>query len=253
MYPVVFRVGSFEVSSFGVMVALGALVGLWMLRREARRSGLPADTGDVGLWALAGGLLGAKLLFVAEHAKETGASLLLLERGGLSWFGGLAGGTSVGAFALWRHRLPFLRVFAAATPGLAAGQAIGRIGCLLVGDDYGRPTTLPWGIAFPEGLPPTSARVHPTQVYEAVFLGALTLVLVGWRKRGRSDAEVAGLYLLSVAAFRFLLEFIRLNPPVALGLTTAQWASVAAAMAGAFLLAGARWRRRFHAPGQESG
>ena len=242
MYPVVFRVGSFEVTSFGLMVALGALVGLWMLRREARRSGLPADTSDVGMWALAGGILGAKLLFVAEHAHEGSLSALLLDRGGLSWFGGLAGGIATGTLALWRRHLPFLRVFAAATPGLAAGQAIGRIGCLLVGDDYGRPTALPWGIAFPQGLPPTSARVHPTQLYEAVFLGALTFVLVGSRKRGRSDTEIAGLYLVSIGAFRFLLEFIRVNPRVALGLTTAQWASVAAVVAGAFLLQRARRR-----------
>ena len=229
-------------TSFGLMVALGALVGLWMLRREARRSGLPPDTGDVGMWGLAGGILGAKLLFVAEHAHEADLSALLLGRGGLSWFGGLAGGLAAGTLALWRRHLPFLRVLSAATPGLAAGQAIGRIGCLLVGDDYGRPTTLPWGIAFPEGLPPTSAPVHPTQVYEAVFLAALTFLLVGWRRRGRSDPEVVGLYLLSVGAFRFLLEFIRVNPRVALGLTTAQWASEAAVVAGAFLLQRARRR-----------
>lgn len=237
MYPVIFRIGSFAVSSFGMMVALGVLVGLWMLRRESRRGGLPEDAGNVGAWGVAGGIVGAKLLFVAEHLNQAPLTALLFDRGGLSWFGGLAGGIAAGSIALWRRRLGLGRVFAAATPGLSAGQALGRMGCFLVGDDYGRPTALPWGVAFPRGLPPTLDRVHPTQLYEAAFLAVLTVVLLAGRKRGRSDREVVGLYLVCVGAFRFALEFIRVNPTIALGLTTAQWASAAAFMAGILLIA----------------
>ena len=109
-------------------------------------------------------MAGAKLLWVFEHLGEEPAIDLLLSRGGMSWFGGFAGGVLAGLVVMQRKRLPKVAILAAATPALAVGHAIGRIGCFLVGDDYGRPTDLPWGIAFPDGLPPTTVRVHPTQI-----------------------------------------------------------------------------------------
>ena len=125
-----------------------------------------------------GGLAGAKLLWVFEHLGEEPVFSLLFSRGGLSWFGGFAGGVLAGLVVMHRKRLPKVPVLAAATPALAAGHAIGRIGCFLVGDDYGRPTSLPWGVAFPEGLPPTTVPVHPTQLYEAAALVPLVLLLL---------------------------------------------------------------------------
>jgi len=238
--PVLFRVGSFEVTSFGVMVALGALLGLWILGREIRARGLPAAASDLGLWGILGGLLGAKLLFVAEHAGQTPILALLLDRGGLSWFGGFAGGLTVGLFAAWRARLPWLPLLAAAAPALAVGQAVGRIGCFLVGDDYGRPTSLPWGVAFPRGLPPTLARVHPTQLYEAVLLAVLVALLIRWRRRGVDDRRLLAAYLGIAGTGRFLIEILRVNTRVALGLTVAQWASLALVLASVSLLL---WRR----------
>lgn len=150
MYPVLFRLGEFEVSGFGVMVALGALVGLWLFRRELDRSGLAADGVDAALIGVIGGLLGAKLLYVAEHLGEEPVSGLLFARAGLSWYGGFAGGLGAGLLTFTVKHLPVVPVLAAATPALALGHAIGRIGCLLVGDDYGRATDLPWGMAFPQ-------------------------------------------------------------------------------------------------------
>jgi phosphatidylglycerol:prolipoprotein diacylglycerol transferase len=91
---------------------------------------------------------------------------------------------------------------------------IGRIGCFLVGDDYGRPTDLPWGVAFPEGLPPTTTSVHPTQLYEAVGLGVLGWLLLGWRRSGVPDAIVLGRYLIGAGALRFVIEFVRVNERV---------------------------------------
>ena len=117
-----------------------------------------------------GGLAGAKLLWVAEHLGEEPVQGLLLSRGGMSWFGGFAGGLIVGTWMLRRQRIPLIPALAAATPALAIGHAIGRVGCFLVGDDYGRPSSLPWAVASPEGLPPTLTPVHPTQLYEAVAL-----------------------------------------------------------------------------------
>lgn len=236
MYPVLFRLGEFEVSSFGVMVALGALVGLWLFRRELDRAGLATGGLDAALGGLIGGLLGAKLLYVAEHLGEESLSGLLFARAGLSWYGGFAGGLGAGLLTLIVKHLPVVPLLAAATPALALGHAIGRVGCLLVGDDYGRPTDLPWGMAFPQGAPPTVARVHPTQIYEAVFLVGLTWILLRWRRRGVPDARVLGRYLMLAGIARFLIEFIRVNERVALDLTVAQWASLLVVSAGLMLV-----------------
>ena len=113
----------------------------------------------------------------------------------MSWFGGFAGGIAAGVWMMRRKRLPTLALLAAATPALAIGHAIGRIGCFLVGDDYGRPSSLPWAVAFPQGLPPTTVPVHPTQLYEAAALVPLALLLVHWRRHGRTDHFVLGAYL----------------------------------------------------------
>jgi len=236
MYPVLFRVGSFEVTSFGVMVAVGAITGLWLFRRELRRRGLPEAAADAAIAGLFGGMIGAKLLYVFEHLGEEPFASLLFARGGLSWYGGLLGGVGSGLVAIVRARWPLVPVLAAATPALAVGHLLGRIGCFLVGDDYGRPTNLPWGVAFPDGLPPTSAPVHPTQLYEAAFLGVLTWLLLRWRRQGVSDAVVLGRYLVLAGAARFVIEFVRVNTRVLGGLTVAHLVSVALVAAGLVLL-----------------
>src|SRR5687768_11768010 len=194
MYPVLFRIGEFEITSFGVLVAVGALVGLWVFRRELRRSGLPEDGTDAGVAGIIGGIVGAKLLWVAEHLGEEPAIDLLFSRGGMSWFGGFAGGVLAGLVVMHRKGLGRIALLAAASPALVIGHAIGRIGCFLVGDDYGTPSDLPWAVAFPEGLPPTSVSVHPTQLYEAFALVPLAMLLFHWRREGRPDIVVLGGY-----------------------------------------------------------
>ena len=236
MYPVLFRIGSFEITSFGVMVALGALAGLWVFRRELARSKLPDAAVDAAVYGLIGGLLGAKLLYVFEHLGEGSFFSLFLDRGGMSWFGGFVGGLLAGLATIRAKRWPLMAVLSAATPALAVGQMLGRIGCFLVGDDYGSPTSLPWGVAFPQGLPPTTERVHPTQIYEAIFLAVLAWVLVRWRRRGVPDRIVLGRYFLLAGGFRFLLEFVRVNTRVAGPLTVAHFCALAIVLLGIVLL-----------------
>ena len=237
MYPVLFRIGGFDITTFGVMLAVGALVGLWILQRELRRSGLPDNAIDAAVAGVIGGMVGAKLLWVFEHFREEPFRDLLLSRGGMSWFGGFAGGILAGLAVMQRRRLPKLAVLAAATPALAVGHAIGRIGCFLVGDDYGRPTDLPWAVAFPEGLPPTSVPVHPTQIYEAIALVPLAWLLFRWRLQGRPDAFVLGAYLVSAGMIRFLIEFLRVNIRVVGPFSVAHLASLMAVAVGAVFLA----------------
>lgn len=224
-------------TSFGVAVALAALVGLWLFDRERRRSGLPDSTLDAAMAGVFGGLAGAKIVWAIEHAGGEGPFLnLLLSRGGLSWFGGFAGGLLAGVLVLRRRRLSILKVLAAATPALAVAHAIGRIGCFLVGDDYGIPSTLPWAVAFPEGLPPTSTPVHPTQLYETAALLPIAWLLYRWRREGRSDWFVLGAYLASTGLIRFGIEFLRVRQSLVGPFAVAHVFSFAALCIGVALL-----------------
>ena len=237
MYPVLFRIGSFEITSFGVLVAAGALVGIWVFQRELARRTLPESGVDASIAGVLGGLLGAKVLWAIEHLGEAPVTELLLRRGGMSWFGGLFGGVLAGIWMLRRRGIPLMAGLAAASPALALGHGIGRIGCFLVGDDYGRPTDLPWGVAFPRGLPPTDIPVHPTQLYELALLLPVTWLLVRWGRKGVADRVVFGRYLVLVGVIRFAIEFVRVNEPVAGPFTLAHLISAGVALAGVALLA----------------
>jgi phosphatidylglycerol:prolipoprotein diacylglycerol transferase len=227
MYPELFRIGDYPVTSFGVMVAMGALVGLSVFRRELRASRLPELAADSAIWGLFGGLVGAKLFWVFESLGDAPFFVLLFSRGGLTWYGGLLGGVGVGIAILVRQKVPLVPVLAAATPALAVGHLLGRVGCFLVGDDYGRPTDLLWGVAFPEGLPPTVVPVHPTQLYEAACLGVIAWLLVRWRRGGAGDMVVLSRYLLLAGLTRFAIEFVRINERVWFNLSTAQLVALA--------------------------
>src|SRR5262245_32250012 len=173
-----------------------------------------------------GGVLGAKLWFVAA----TGELSSLFSRGGLVWYGGFIGGVTVVLLNGWRLKVPMRWTMEITAPALAAAYALGRIGCFLVGDDYGVPTALPWGMQFPQGIPPTTPEalardfhvaipagvspetvlaVHPTQLYETAIMTAVFMVL--WRKRGHGNGTgwLFGLYLVLAGAERFLVEFLR--------------------------------------------
>jgi phosphatidylglycerol:prolipoprotein diacylglycerol transferase len=238
MYPVLFEVGGFEITSFGVLVALGALTGLWVFQRQLRRAHLPDSGVDAALAGVLCGLAGAKLLWVLEHLGTDSWTNLLFSRGGLSWFGGFAGGLLGAMIVIRRHQLPLLAIVAAATPALAIGHAIGRVGCLLVGDDYGTPSSLPWAIAFPEGLPPTDVPVHPTQIYEAIALVPIAALLSRLLRNGAPDRVVLGTYLVLTAGVRFLIQWIRVYDPVIGPLGLAHLAALLAIAAGAYLLLG---------------
>lgn len=191
---------------------------------------------DAGAIGVIGGLLGAKLLWTIEHMGTAPVADLLFSRGGLSWYGGLLGGVGSGLVYVRLRHWPVLAVVSAATPALAAGQMIGRIGCFLVGDDYGWPSDLPWAVSFPKGLPPTTIPVHPTQIYEAIGLTIVAMWLVR-RRRGRAgDTVVVGSYLLAVGTLRFFVEFVRVHEPIALGLAPAHWISLGAVLTGLLLM-----------------
>lgn len=224
------------------MMGVAALVGLWLFRRELAFARLSPSAADAAVVGLLGGLAGAKLLWVFEHLGEDAFSTLILSRGGMSWFGGFAGGLGSGILMLRHRRVSIIAALSAATPALAVGHALGRVGCLLVGDDYGTPSNLPWAIAFPEGLPPTTTPVHPTQIYEALALLPLAWLLIRWRRQRRPDAAVLGLYLAGAGAIRFAIEFLRIDVRVLFGLSVAHLAALAIIAIGSGILLANRRR-----------
>lgn len=233
MYPVIWEPFGFEISSFGVMLAIAFLVGLWITARRMGEEGLdPEDASTMLLYIMIGGVGGSKLYFAVDMAlRDPNGDFFsyLFARAGITWYGGLLGATLLGAIGCRIHRIPIKRFVDSGAVGAAVGQAIGRVGCLLVGDDYGRATDLPWGLTFPEGAPPTLDPVHPTQLYEILWLLPVAALL--WRRRRRSPF-LFGEYVALNGAGRFVIENWRVNPAVALGLTEPQWIGLALVVVG---------------------
>jgi phosphatidylglycerol:prolipoprotein diacylglycerol transferase len=240
VHPTLVEIGGFTVSTFGVMMVAGFLAGWVVLVLEFRRKGFSAaDAQTTVLIAALAGVGGSRLWYVLEHWGEAASDPLgaLLARGGLTWYGGfLLAVACLVAFARAR-RIPVLAGLDAMAPALALGYAVGRVGCFLVGDDYGSPSDLPWAVAFPEGAPPTDVRVQPTQVYETVA----SVAILGWlwaRRRGAArDGRIVGEWFVLAGLERLLVETVRTNEPVALGLTAAQIVSVGLVAAGLATLA----------------
>src|SRR5262249_8561290 len=161
---------------------------------------------------------------------------------GFAWFGGLIAGIAAFMYLGHRYRLPLLLTFDVASPAAALAYGIGRIGCLLSGDgDYGIPTSLPWGMSFPNGVVPTTERVHPTPIYE--FLAWMLIALILWKlgsgaieKGEPTGGRIFCYYLLLTGIVRFWVEIIRINPRSLLGMSNAQTASVASVILGVVLL-----------------
>src|SRR5438552_5410913 len=239
------HLGPLTLPTFGLMVATGLLVSSYVLQADFRRRGIRADAFlIIGIAGLAG-IAGARLYHVLESPSEFFADPwpLLISRFGFAWFGGFLGGFAALLILGRRERIPTLTFLDACSPAACVGYAIGRIGCLLSGDgDYGIPTTLPWGMSFPNGVVPTTERVHPTPLYEFFIWMAIAAFLwhMGTKSlRGpKAKGEIFANYLILTGVARFLIEFIRINPRSFFGMSNAQTASLVSMVVGSILL----WR-----------
>ncbi|PYT80203.1 MAG: diacylglyceryl transferase [Acidobacteria bacterium] len=251
------HLGPLTIPTFGLMVATGLLVAAYVLQADfdRRREGFlkrgylkpskQASHHDEGflIIGIAGicGLVGARLYHVLENPRDLMADpSLLISRFGFAWFGGFLGGFVALIFLARHYGIPVLEFMDLCSAAAAVGYAIGRIGCLLSGDgDYGVPTKLPWGMSFPNGVVPTTERVHPTPIYEFLIWMLIAVILWGMGKKalnGEAPGKVFSNYLILTGLARFLIEFIRINPKSFFGMSNAQAASLASIIVGIILL-----------------
>jgi len=259
MHPELIRFGDFVISSFGAMMVVAFLTGNFLLRRDIVKMGMePAIADELTFRAAIGGILGAKIYYILENI-PTGHGLNNLQGlvdifmgiftfhlariaegiqnfgAGMVFYGGFIGGLIAVTLFIRKYKFDWKSVADWMAPYLVLGHAIGRIGCFLVGDDYGKATSLPWGIAFPHGAPPVEYPVHPTQLYEMVAYIAIFIILYKIRFTKKYPGQIIYLYLLWVGTARFIIEFIRVNPKY-LYFSGAQWISAVMMILSAWLL-----------------
>jgi phosphatidylglycerol---prolipoprotein diacylglyceryl transferase len=254
--PFVLHLGPLELTGYGLMMMVAFLMAGWAIQLELRRRRLDEEyAADIVIAGVIGGLIGAKIWYVLlTHDWDA-----LFRRGGFVWYGGFLGATAAIILNGWRRRVPWRFTVEICAAPLALGYALGRVGCFLVNDDYGIPSTLPWAMKFPHGLPPTTVAnltglgvrfpagtnplelvaVHPTQIYET------TLMLLAfwwmWRRRDHRHATgwMLGCYLVLAGLERFLVEVLRAKDDRLTGLagfSLAQVTSVALVIVGAVVL-----------------
>ena len=217
MHPIALNLGRFALHSYGIMLALGFMLGLWNASRRARRAGLPAEAVmDAGPWLILGIVAGARALYVATNWRKQFAEGSLLDifavwQGGLVFYGGLAGAVLTFVLYARARKFPLWKLADIFAPSIALGYVSGRIGCLLNGCCYGRACHLPWAIRFPEGnvAHAPAFPVHPTQLYESFLNLGLFAALAWFYPRRRFDGQVFAFYLIGYAVLRSFVECFR--------------------------------------------
>lgn len=266
MAPVLFHVGPLPVYGYGVMLLMAFVAGVVVLTHELRRKQLdPRLARDITLLAIVFGVGGSKALSLFDEGRLASLpSWVGAWRDTMTWYGGLLAAMGAIVLYVWARGIPLARVLDAGAPALMLAYGIGRLGCHLAGDgDYGRPTDLPWGTRydaglvppsrafaglpdlvarFPNGIVPDDTPCHPTPVYEFGLAALTCAALLMWARRSPPDGSVFWLYLVLSSVERFAIEFLRLNPPVALGLTQAQLVGAALGLVGLVGLAAQRIR-----------
>jgi phosphatidylglycerol:prolipoprotein diacylglycerol transferase len=259
MYPILFRIGSFPVNTYGVFLALAFLCAIFVTVRLAARDGLPKEKiYDLCLWLLLSSLIGSKLLMLFTEPEYRANPKLLFSldflRSGGVFYGGLIGALLAGFFLMRRWKLPWWKTADACAPGIALGNFFGRQGCFSAGCCWGKPTTLPWGVQFTEagheitGVP-TDIHLHPTQLYESFAMLIVFFFLLWLHKKKKFSGQVILAYAVIYATVRFLIEFVRDDPrgdvlglTTLTGLSTSQLIGLVVGIAALIVLI-IRWRR----------
>lgn len=244
MHPTAFQIGAFTIHSYGVMVALAFLAGLWTAsRRGLREKFHPEEILDLGPWLIGGGIVGARIFYVIEYWRESFAGgplseIFMIQHGGLVFYGGFFGAALAGIFFARRRKMPLWKTADVLAPSVALGSVFGRIGCLLNGCCYGRECSAPWAVHFPSGHETYPFGVHPTEIYDALLNFILYLALAWIFRRKKFDGQVFAVFLMAYAATRSFVEMFRGDYSAAHvhgGLTPAHLVSLGIFAAGAVL------------------
>ena len=241
MLPILFQFGPLTIYSFGVFMALAAVAAAWVVQAELKRNGYNPELASTMVFAAAiGGLVGARILFIVEDWSNFLRSpwSYIFTGAGFTWYGGFLGGVLGVTWVVLKNKIPWLKAADIAAPALAVGYGIGRLGCHVAGDgDWGTVTNVPWGVAYTKaiigwvdpstGIPyPPGVRVHPTPIYEFLESALIFGILWSLRKKEYAPGTMFWLYLALSGLARLVVEFWRLNPVFAFGLTEAQWFGV---------------------------
>jgi len=254
MYPELFRIGDFPINTYGVLLAIGLMLALFVAARLAARDGLPKERiYDLGLWTIIGGLIGSKILMFFVEDNVQIFSLDFLRSGGV-YFGGFLGGFITLALLIRWYKLPFWKVGDAFAPGVALGQFFGRQGCFSAGCCWGTECDLPWAVQFTEaghkntGVPiyhsdGSPLYLHPTQLYESFAMLAVFAFLFWLHRKKKFDGQILIAYGVIYSLIRFSIEFIRNDPRGDIlgvtsltGLSTSQLISLIVAVASIIFL-----------------
>ncbi len=248
MFPRLFHIGSFSMPTYGLLVALAFLTALWLASKFAKERGLNSENVvNLGVYCALVGMLGAKILMIVldpEYRAHPGEifTLATLQSAGI-FFGGFILALAFAIGYMGMQKMPVLLSCDIFAPGVAIGHGIGRLGCFAAGCCWGKPTRLPWGIAFTNqdvttGVP-LNIPLHPTQLYEA-FAEALICLFLIWRlKKAHRDGSIIGWYLVLYGLVRFGVEFLRMHDasnPLGGPFTLEQWISLALAAGGVYLV-----------------
>jgi phosphatidylglycerol---prolipoprotein diacylglyceryl transferase len=238
VFPELFSIGPITIYTYGVLLAVSYLLGLWLAMRRARKWGLDANRIlDLGIYIIIAALIGAKLLLLVvdfDQFSRSPGDLLTLARSGGVFYGGLILAVVVGFWYVSRHRLPFWTTCDVFAPGIALGHVTGRLGCLAAGCCYGRPADVPWAITFTNPLAaanvgtPLGIPLHPTQIYEAGAELLILGLLLATERRGRPFAgRTFWAYMFLYAVSRYIIEIYRGDPRgMVLGFSTSQFISL---------------------------
>ena len=229
MHPVLFHLGTIPIRSYGALLALSFVAGIYLARARAPRHGVdPQQLLDVCVVIVIAAIVGSRLLYLAEHASqfaEDPGGMLQLRQGGLSMYGGVVlAAIAAAAYCRW-HAIPFLAVADACAPSLALGEAITRIGCFLNGCCFGTHSPLAWAMVFPDQCPAgrvfAGVAVHPTQLYASLVHLAIFAVLMALPTKGAKPGRVIGSFLALHALARLGVETLRYQAPSALATSIA--------------------------------
>lgn len=220
MHPILFEAGGLTIYSYGVLLAAAYLLGLQFALMRARSRGLHSQrVMDLGIWIIISALVGAKLLLLIvdfDQFTTNPRDLLSLARSGGVFYGGLIAAVVVALIYLRRHQMPLWTTTDVFAPGIALGHVIGRLGCLLAGCCFGKPTSVPWAITFndPAAMAnvgtPLGVPLHPAQLYEAGAEALILGFLLLFERRGRPfPGRTFWSYMLLYGVSRFIVEFYR--------------------------------------------